>query len=296
VKINKSIRIALIQMSCTHNAHVNLEKAIAQIRITAKQGAQIICLQELFKTHYFCQKENDKNFALAEAIPGPSTMVFLKLAKELKIVLIIPLFERTRANVFYNTAVIFNVDGKMLGKYRKMHIPYDPGFYEKYYFKPGNLGFPVFQTKFGRIGILICWDQWFPEAARIMALKGAQIIFYPTAIGWMPNKMKQYKEYRSAWHEIQKSHAIANGIYIAAVNRVGQEGAIKFWGNSFVSDPFGRVISKLGDIKEENHIVTCDFSKINQTRKEWPFFRDRRTDAYGFIGRRPKGDVSIHGK
>ncbi len=270
-------------MACSADAFLNLKKASAAIRRAASKGAHIVCLQELFRTPYFCQKKNKKNFSLAEPVPGPTTKALAAEAKASKVVVIVPVFEETADGVYHNTAAVIDADGKLLGKYRKMHIPYDPGFYEKFYFTPGDLGFRVFDTRHARIGVLICWDQWFPEAARITALKGADILFYPTAIGWKPEKPKEAERYRSAWEMAQRAHALANGVFVASVNRVGCEGALKFWGNSFVADPFGQVLSRAGKTREEILTVDCDVSDIQKTRREWHFFRDRRTDAYRAI-------------
>ena len=281
-KTNK-VRIALIQMSCVKDTSANLKKAVSKIKIASAKGAKIICLQELFRSEYFCQTQEAKNFDLAEAIPGPSTETLSRVAKEENVVIIASLFEKRPAGIYHNTAVVIDADGKLLGKYRKMHIPDDPGFYEKFYFVPGDLGFRTFQTKFAKIGVLICWDQWFPEAARLTALKGAEIIFYPTAIGWKADRAKETLEYHSAWEAAQRGHAISNGVFIATTNRVGKEGKLKFWGRSFVADPFGHVIYRADDTDEEIIVADCDLSKVDQTRREWPFLRDRRIDAYQSI-------------
>ena len=275
-----SIRVALIQMSSGDNPSKNLEKTISEIKIAAAKGAQIICLQELFKTRYFCQTEDVKNFDLAEPVPGPSTEALCRIAKLEKVVLVASLFEKRGKGVYHNTAVVIDADGKILGKYRKMHIPDDPAFYEKFYFTPGDLGFKTFCTRYAKIGVLICWDQWFPEAARLTSLAGAEILFYPTAIGWKPDEPKETDYYHSAWETIQRSHAIANGVYVASVNRVGREGALQFWGQSFISDPFGHVIYRASKTNEEIVLADCDLSLVEQTRREWPFLRDRRIDAY----------------
>lgn len=280
-----NVRVALVQMSCQSDPSQNIKKAVNQIKIAAAKGAKIICLQELFSTLYFCQKQDTKNFDLAETIPGPSTDIFSKLAKSLKVVIIASLFEKRTSGIYYNTAAVLDADGKLLGKYRKMHIPDDPGFYEKFYFVPGDLGFQAFQTRYGKIGVLICWDQWFPEAARLTALQGAQILFYPTAIGWKPSKPKEAQGYHEAWETAQRAHAIANGVYVASVNRVGKEGQFKFWGGSFIADPFGAVAYRAGD-KEEILIEDCDLSLVERTRREWPFLRDRRIDFYPPIASR----------
>ena len=252
-----------------------------KIKAAAAKGAKIISLQELFRTPYFCQSEDAANFDLAETIPGPTTEALAPVARSLKVVVIASLFEKRARGVYHNTAVVIGPDGEIIGKYRKMHIPDDPAFYEKFYFTPGDLGFQTFDTPFAKIGVLVCWDQWFPEAARLTALQGAEILFYPTAIGWKPEQPAETKEYHSAWETSQRAHAIANAVYVAATNRVGKEGALKFWGSSFVADPFGNVIRRADNTKEETVIVDCDLAKVDQTRREWPFLRDRRIDAYG---------------
>lgn len=274
-------------MSCDSNPDKNLKKAIARIGEAAKQGAQIVCLQELFRSQYFCQSEDIELFKLAETIPGPSTEALSKLARQKRVVIIASLFEKRAAGVYHNTAVIIDSDGKIAGKYRKMHIPDDPLYYEKFYFTPGDLGFQTHQTKVAKIGTLVCWDQWFPEAARLTALSGAQFLFYPTAIGWLPNEEKEMNEAQhSAWETIQRSHAIANGVYVVVVNRVGREGQLNFWGQSFVADPFGRIIAKASSDKEEVLVVDCDLGKIEETRQNWPFLRDRRIDSYDALSLR----------
>src|SRR5262249_33423203 len=247
----------------------------------AKKGAQIVCLQELFRSQYFCQTEDIELFKLAETIPGPSTAALGKVARQKKVVIIASLFEKRAAGVYHNTAVIIDTDGNIAGKYRKMHIPDDPLYYEKFYFTPGDLGFQTHQTKFGQVGTLVCWDQWFPEAARLTALSGAQFLFYPTAIGWLPNEAREMNEAQhSAWETIQRAHAIANGVYVAVVNRVGPEGQLNFWGQSFVADPFGRIMAQASSDQEEVLIVDCSLEKIDETRQHWPFPRDRRIDSY----------------
>ena len=280
MKNKNKVRIGLIQMSPVKDPARNLQKAVSLIETAASRGAEIIALPELFRTLYFCQKKDPRNFRLAETIPGPTTKVLSKLAGRLKVVLIVPLFEKTKGRTTHNTAVVLDADGRLIGKYRKMHIPYDPGFYEKFYFTRGDLGFRVFKTRYGKIAAMICWDQWFPEAARSVALSGAEILFYPTAIGWKPEQKKETLSYHAAWELVQRSHAIANSVYVAAVNRVGREGALKFWGSSFVAGPFGEILGRAGNAEEEVVTVDCDLKKIKATRKEWPFFRDRRTDAY----------------
>ena len=279
-------RVGLIQMACSADPNENLAKAEWRIREAAGNGAQIVCVQELFRSEYFCQTEDPRQFDLAEPIPGPTTESFGKLAAELDVAIVGSVFERRAAGVYHNTAVVIDAGGALLGLYRKMHIPDDPRFYEKYYFTPGDLGFRWFDTRFARIGTLICWDQWYPEAARLAALGGAQILFYPTAIGFHESDAAEADTQRDAWETIQRSHAIANGVYVAAVNRVGYEGAagdgIQFWGGSFVSDPQGRVLARAGE-GEETRIVECDPRVIESVRRNWPFLRDRRIDAYGPI-------------
>lgn len=272
--------LGLIQQTCGENLDQNLESTVQAIRKSAEQGAQIICLQELFRSQYFCQTEDSTRFKLAETIPGPSTEVLSKLAGELEVVIIVPLFEKRAEGLYHNAAVVIDADGSIAGLYRKMHIPDDPCFYEKYYFTPGDTGFRSFPTRYGRIGVLICWDQWFPEAARLTALSGAQFLFYPTAIGYQDHDAPELTKQTAAWETVQKAHAISNGLFMAAVNRVGRESALTFWGRSFVCDPFGEVIAQAGDKNSENLIVECDLSKIEQTRQDWPFLRDRRVDAY----------------
>jgi N-carbamoylputrescine amidase len=280
--------IGLIQMSCSTDPRENLAKAEARIQEAAKRGAQIICLQELFRSQYFCREENADLFELAEAIPGPSTEALSKLARSLNVAIIGSLFERRAPGIYHNTAAILDADGSLLGKYRKMHIPDDPLYYEKFYFTPGDLGFPNFDTRFARIGVLVCWDQWYPEGARVSSLGGANILFYPTAIGWHPSEKREFGAAQlDAWRTIQRSHAIANGVFVAAVNRVGFEGTpesgLEFWGHSFVCDPFGRVLAEASADKEEILIVECDPARSEEVRRNWPFLRDRRIDAYSPI-------------
>jgi N-carbamoylputrescine amidase len=278
----------LIQMACSPDPGENLEKAQWRVREAAGKGARIICLQELFRSQYFAQVEDAALFDLAEPIPGPSTEAFQALARELDVVIVASLFERRAPGLHHNTAVVIDAGGEVLGLYRKMHIPDDPLYFEKYYFTPGDLGFRAWDTKYGRIGVLVCWDQWYPEGARLTALAGASILYYPTAIGWHPAEKDQYgAAQRDAWRTIQRSHAIANGVFVAAVNRVGFEGAppegLEFWGSSFVADPFGRVIAEASESSEEILIARCDPRQIEETRRNWPFLRDRRIDAYGAI-------------
>ena len=281
------VTVGLIQMSCGPEPEANLKKAIGRLGEAAKKGAHIVCLPELFRSQYFCQNEDIKNFKLAETIPGPSTEALSKVARQKKIVIVASNFEKRTAGIYHNTAVVIDANGKIAGKYRKMHIPDDPLYYEKFYFTPGDLGFRTHETKYGKIGALVCWDQWFPEAARLTALSGAQFLFYPTAIGWLPNeKPEMNKAQHSAWETIQRAHAIANGVYVAVVNRVGHEGQLNFWGQSFVADPFGRIIAKASSDKEEVLIVDCDLDQIDETRQNWPFLRDRRIDYYSALAYR----------
>jgi Predicted amidohydrolase len=278
----RTVKVGLVQMSCVENPAENMKKAITGVREAAAKGANIVCLQELFRSLYFCIKEEYKAFALAESIPGDSTKQFQSLAKELGIVIIAPLFEKRAEGVYHNSAAIIDADGGYLGKYRKMHIPDDPSFYEKFYFTPGDLGFKSWKTKFGTIGVLICWDQWYPEAARLTALSGAEILFYPTAIGWAEDEETKAREDQfQAWQMIQRSHAVANGIPVVAVNRVGKEGNLKFWGASFVANTFGELLFQSSHDKEEVNVVEVDLNRSNITRTHWPFLRDRRIDAYG---------------
>ena len=275
-------------MTCGLDQAENLQKAIEKTREAAHLGAQIVCLQELFRSQYFCREENADLFDLAETIPGPSTEALCAVAKEMDVVIVASLFERRAPGLYHNTAAIIDAGGAMLGIYRKMHIPDDPLFFEKFYFTPGDTGFRNFDTKYGRIGVLICWDQWYPEAARLSAMGGANILFYPTAIGWHPAEKEQYGAAQlSAWQTIQRAHSIANGIYVAAVNRIGFEGppekGLEFWGHSFLSDPFGQVITEASPDKEEILIAECDVARIDEVRRNWPFLRDRRIDAYGAI-------------
>jgi N-carbamoylputrescine amidase len=281
-KNQTEVTLGLIQMSAQEKPEANLAKAISRIRAAARGGAQIVSLQELFRSRYFCQSEDARNFKLAESIPGPTTDALGAVAREHEIVIVASLFEKRSAGIYHNTAVVIDADGSVAGKYRKMHIPDDPLYYEKFYFTPGDLGFPSFQTRYARIGALVCWDQWFPEGARLAALSGAQILFYPTAIGWIPNEPRAVAQrQRNAWELIQRSHAVANGVFVAVVNRVGREGEIKFWGKSFVAGPFGEIIAQGDANREETLIAKCNLKKIEETRQSWPFLRDRRIDAYG---------------
>jgi N-carbamoylputrescine amidase len=283
--------VALIQMRCSLDPDENLDRACAMLRQAASQGARVACLPELFRTQYFCQVEDASRFDLAEPIPGTTTEALASVARQTKMVIVGSIFERRAAGIYHNTALIFDTDGTLRGKYRKMHIPDDPLYYEKYYFTPGDLGFRAFDTSVARIGSLVCWDQWYPEAARLTALQGAEILFYPTAIGWHPSEKAEFGPAQSsAWETIQRSHAIANGVFVAAVNRVGHEGppsgGLEFWGRSFLTDPFGRVLAAASEDKEEILIATCDLRLQEETRRNWPFLRDRRIDAYGPITQR----------
>ncbi len=290
---SSTVVIALIQMSCSVSRADNSDKAIKRIEDAAEQGANVVCLQELFHSRYPCQREDHDQFAQAESIPGPTTEALSRVARERELVVIAPIFERRTAGLFHNSAVVIDADGQQLGIYRKMHIPDDPLYYEKFYFTPGDLGFQTFPTRFGRIGVCICWDQWFPEAARLTALSGAQIIFYPTAIGWLPDEKQQWGESQtSAWQTMMRSHAIANGVFVAASNRVGNEGELEFWGSSFVADPYGNMIATASSNAEETLIVECHLDQIEAARTHWPFLRDRRTDAYDGLTKRFLDDVS----
>lgn len=279
----------MVQMACTAKPKENLDKAIVKIREAASKGAQIICLQELFTSLYFCDVEDYENFKLAESIPGPSTEALSAVAKELGVVIIASLFEKRTQGIYHNTTAVLDADGTYLGKYRKMHIPDDPAYYEKFYFTPGDLGYKIFKTKFATIGVLICWDQWYPEGARITALMGAEILFYPTAIGWATSQDEATNsEQFNAWETIQRSHAVANGIHVVSVNRVGleQQGAMKFWGGSFIANPLGRILLQASHEKEEVHVLAVDLNKTDSYRTHWPFLRDRRIDSYQPITKR----------
>jgi N-carbamoylputrescine amidase len=283
----RKVSLALVQMSCDEDPAANLEKAIAKIRAAAKDGADVVCLQELFRSRYFCQREDHAFFALAEPVPGPSTEALAVVAREASVVIVASLFEKRAEGLYHNTAAVLDADGRIAGKYRKMHIPDDPLYYEKFYFTPGDLGFRVHETSRGKLGVLVCWDQWFPEGARLTALAGADVLVYPTAIGWLDGEDAATGEsQRDAWETSQRAHAIANGVFVAAVNRVGREGSLRFWGNSFVADPFGRVLARASTDREETLLVECDLGRIDETRTHWPFLRDRRIDAYAPITRR----------
>ena len=292
---SNQIRVALIQMRCEEDPGSNLARVLDRIEEAAAQGAQIVSTQELFRSRYFCQTETHANFALAEPIPGPSTEALARLAAARQIVIVASLFEQRAPGLYHNTAVVLDADGRLLGRYRKMHIPDDPLFYEKFYFTPGDLGFQTFATRYGKIGVLICWDQWYPEAARLTALRGAQILFYPTAIGWHPDEKAEYGERQHAsWQMIQRSHAIANGVFVAVANRVGHEPTppghpgkgIEFWGQSFFADPSGQLMVEGSVDREEILFANCDLGRIEEQRTHWPFLRDRRVDAYGDLTRR----------
>ena len=274
-----TITVGLVQMACSPEADKNLTSAIESICAAAKKGAQIICLPELFLTQYFCQTEDTQNFSLAEPLPGPTSETLSKLAKELEIVLVVPLFEKRTQGIYHNTAIVIDADGSVAGTYRKMHIPDDPCFFEKFYFTPGDTGFKCFPTRYGRVGVLICWDQWFPEAARLTSLSGAQFLFYPTAIGYQDEDAKESIQQITAWETIQKSHAISNGVFLGSVNRVGRENALTFWGRSFICNPFGKVIGQ-AENKPQTVIAQCSLPEIESVRQNWPFLRDRRVDAY----------------
>ena len=283
------VKVGLVQMSCSGDAKSNMDKAIAGIKDAAAKGANIVCLQELFTSLYFCDVEDYENFKLAEPIPGPSTDILSAVAKEAGVVVIASLFEKRAQGLYHNTTAVLDADGTYLGKYRKMHIPDDPAYFEKFYFTPGDLGYKVFETKYGKIGVLICWDQWYPEASRLTALMGAEILFYPTAIGWATSQDEATNtEQYNAWQTIQRSHAIANGVHVVSVNRVGfeQDGAMKFWGGSFVSNPFGTLLSKASHDDEEVVVTEIDLDKTDSYRTHWPFMRDRRIDSYGEIVKR----------
>jgi N-carbamoylputrescine amidase len=283
------VKVGLVQMSCSGDAKSNMDKAIAGIKDAAAKGANIVCLQELFTSLYFCDVEDYENFKLAEPVPGPSTDILSTVAKEAGVVVIASLFEKRAQGLYHNTTAVLDADGSYLGKYRKMHIPDDPAYFEKFYFTPGDLGYKMFETKYGKIGVLICWDQWYPEASRLTALMGAEILFYPTAIGWATSQDEATNtEQYNAWQTIQRSHAVANGVHVVSVNRVGleQNGAMKFWGGSFVANPFGSLIVKATHDQEEVIVTELDLSKTDSYRTHWPFLRDRRIDSYGDIVKR----------
>ncbi len=290
--LSEKTNVALVQMSCGSDSAANVEKAIAFIRDAARNGAEIVCLPELFRSQYFCQSEDHKYFALAEEIPGPTTDSLGTLAGELKVVIVASLFEKRAAGLYHNTAAIIDADGKLMGKYRKMHIPDDPGFYEKFYFAPGDLGFQAWPTQRGPIGVCVCWDQWYPEAARLTALRGAQLLFYPTAIGWHPEEKEKFgAAQHSAWETMQRSHAISNGCFVAAVNRVGHEApaggaGVEFWGQSFICAPSGEILAKGSVDREDLIMAEVNWGRVDEQRTHWPFLRDRRIDAYAGIEQR----------
>ncbi len=289
--MNQSIfKIAAIQMSMTADRQKNIDHALLQIEKAAGKGARVICLPELYSNLYFCQKEESRHFDLAESIPGPSTLALTALARKLEVVIVAPIFEKRAAGIYHNSAMVIDADGTMVGHYRKMHIPDDPGYYEKFYFSPGDLGFKCFQTRYGSIAVLICWDQWFPEAARLAALQGAHLLFYPTAIGWLPEERDGAgKTQLEAWQTVQRGHAVANGLYVAAVNRCGLErdgdASIEFWGHSFICGPQGEWLTHAGQ-EEEILLADVDVDHLEQVRRDWPFFRDRRIDAYQGLNQR----------
>ena len=286
---SQTLKIALVQMSCSNDPDANLRKALERIAEAAANGARLVCLQELFRSKYFCQTEDDACFALAETIPGATSRALAGAAKQHGVVVIGSVFEKRADGLYHNSALVFDATGEQLALYRKMHIPDDPGFYEKYYFTPGDAapGFQAVETSVGKIAVLICWDQWYPEAARLAALHGAALIFYPTAIAWHPSEKPELKRAQAdAWETIQRSHAIANGCFVCAVNRVGREDNLDFWGGSFVCAPFGEVLAKASSEREEILYADCDLSRIDWTRRHWPFLRDRRIDAYGEITKR----------
>jgi N-carbamoylputrescine amidase len=283
----KTLTIGLTQFAAVENPAVNLDSSERLVRAAAAKGAQVICLQEMCSTLYFCRSEDPALFRYAEAIPGDTTARFGAIAKELGVVIVLPLFEKRATGLYHNTAAVLDADGTFLGKYRKMHIPEDPGFHEKFYFTPGDLGYRVWETAFGKIGVLICWDQWYPEAARLTAMQGANVLFYPTAIGWLAEEQDTHgKAQHNAWETVQKGHGVANGCFVAASNRVGHEGDTIFWGQSFVSNPYGEVIARTSATEETAEAVVCDLGQLEEFRNIWPFFRDRRIDSYDPILRR----------
>jgi N-carbamoylputrescine amidase len=279
--MGETVKVGLVQMSCSEDPERNMETAVGGIRAAASKGAQVVCLQELFRSQYFCQTEDVARFDLAEPIPGPTTERLAALCEELGVAVVASLFEKRTEGIYHNTAAIIDARGKLVGRYRKMHIPDDPLYYEKFYFTPGDLGYLSHSTDFGRLGVLVCWDQWFPEAARLTALAGAQFLFYPTAIGWLDGESEEMNlAQHAAWETIQRAHAISNGVFVVAVNRVGREGSLTFWGQSFVCDPFGRILERAPADRDATMVVDCDLSIIEQTRRNWPFLRDRRIDSY----------------
>ena len=290
---DRTFRVGLVQMAMSADPHENLDRAAARVEEAAAKGAQVVCLPELYRTPYFCQREDAALFDLAEPVPGPSSERFAAVARRAGVAVVVPIFERRAPGLYHNSAVILDADGSTAGLYRKMHIPDDPAFYEKYYFTPGDLGFKAFDTRFGRVGTLICWDQWYPEGARLTALQGAAVLFYPTAIGWHPAEKAQHgAAQRDAWRTVQRGHAIANGCYVAAVNRVGHEpgppgqAGLEFWGTTFLCDPFGVVVAEASTDREEILVAEVDLGRIEEVRRNWPFLRDRRIDAYQGIEKR----------
>jgi N-carbamoylputrescine amidase len=291
--MTQKFTVGLVQMAMSAEPQENLEKAAARVADAARKGAQVVCLPELFRSPYFCQKEDQALFDLAETVPGPSTARLSEVARKAGVAVVVPIFEKRAPGLYHNSAVVLDADGKTAGLYRKMHIPDDPAFYEKFYFTPGDLGFRAFDTRFGKIGTLICWDQWYPEGARLTALQGAAVLFYPTAIGWHPHEKEKHGAHqRDAWRTVQRGHAIANGCYVAAVNRVGHEktvpgeAGLEFWGTSFLCDPFGVVVAEASTADEEILVAEVDLARIEEVRRGWPFLRDRRIDAYAGIEKR----------
>lgn len=281
-----SVRIALVQMRCEEDPEKNLATALGRIEEARDRGAQIVCLPELFRSRYFCQSEDHEKFDLAEPIPGPTSDALAAAARKHEVVVIGSIFERRAAGIYHNAACVHDADGSLVGLYRKMHIPDDPLYYEKFYFTPGDLGFRAFPTRFGTVGILVCWDQWFPEAARLTALQGAEILFYPTAIGWHDEEKEEHGAgQHDAWRTVQRGHAVANGVFVAAPNRVGREGTVEFWGGSFVASPFGEVMASAAHDEQEIVLADCDLGQVETVRRHWPFLRDRRIDAYGGMTR-----------
>ena len=281
------VTLGIVQMRCQPQPARNLQQALALVSHAARQGAQIVCLPELFRSRYFCQTEDHKHFQLAEPIPGPTTRALAAAARKYRLSLVGSVFERRTAGLYHNTAVVFDADGRLVGKYRKMHIPDDPLYYEKFYFTPGDLGFRSFTTRHARIGMLICWDQWYPEAARLTALQGAQLLCYPTAIGWHQHEKARFgAKQHAAWVTMLRAHAIANGLFVAVPNRIGREGTVEFWGGSLVCDPFGEIIARASADQEEVLLAKCDWRAIEDTRQHWPFLRDRRIDAYAGLTQR----------
>jgi N-carbamoylputrescine amidase len=291
--MREKFKVGLVQMSMSADPGANLDKAAARVEEAASEGAEVVCLPELYRSPYFCQREDAALFDLAEPVPGPSTERLSAVAKKAGVAVVVPIFEKRAPGLYHNSAVVLDADGKTAGLYRKMHIPDDPAFYEKFYFAPGDLGFQAFETRFGKVGTLICWDQWYPEGARLTALRGAAVLFYPTAIGWHPHEKEQHgAQQRDAWRTVQRGHAIANGCYVAAVNRVGHEpgppggAGLQFWGTSFLCDPFGVVVAEASTDREEILVGEIDLSRIEEVRRGWPFLRDRRIDAYAGIEKR----------